>query len=483
MTTKSKTLPSVVCGAIVRSAPAGYHASTTVTDHGLRVPLLAARDVDAILAPEPRNDLAELPTQEIVNFLYAVGQNWKSSEYVRRRLYIRDLINQLGYSPEMAKLEANWIAMILSSYAGLYDIIESELGHRFILDEWIPREEAQVRAYPKGRSLHIMPGNVPFSAVVSVVRALVTKNQVIAKSSSEDPFTPVALAQSFADVDADHPVTRALSVVYWPAGEPGEAGARVIAASDVICAWGGQSAVDWAREVARPDAEVVRFGPKRSLAFVDASEAPRDAARGLAHDVCFRDQRACFSSQQAFIRPTPADLVPALSEALDNYTEILPPSAQGFDDRGARALTLAEARFLGFDCWEARDGSWAIIHCPPSFAAQHPLSRTVYLHDWPADLDPGAQVSGDTQTVALFPWAKLRDLRDAVCRAGVSRVVESGMSNVFRPGGAHDGMFPLQRLVRFASTELPSAYVTKVMTVKIEQTKFLEQDRFVEFIP
>lgn len=483
--TKKKNIPAFISGKTIRRPRGEIRRVTAPGGDELCIPILDVDSARTML--EGRTDsLVDVPIQDIVAILYGAGQNWKSSEYVRRKLYVRDLVRCLGYSEEMAKLEANWIAMILSSYASIYDIIEAELGHRYVLDDWIPREEAQIRAYPRGRSLHILPGNVPFSAAVSMVRALITKNVVVAKTSSEDPFTALALAQSFVDVDPNHPVTRAISVVHWPTGEPGEAGASVLDRTDVICAWGGQGAVDWARREARPGTEVVAFGPKRSLALVGDLKEPgqlREAARALAHDVSYRDQRACFSSQQAWLRVDPEVFLPELCKALDVYADVLPRSMHTFDDRAARALVIREARFLGYPVHEAEDDSWAVIICPPRFAAQHPLSRTLYLHRWSDDLALEEIVDAQTQTVAVFPWAELKHVRDRVCRAGASRVVECGMSNVFRPGGSHDGFFPLQRLVRFASTELPSSVFTKSVTVRIEQTKFLEQDRFVEFIP
>ncbi len=42
----------------------------------------------------------------------------------------------MGYSPEMAKLEANWISMLLCSKSALYDIVENDLSSRHIVDEW-----------------------------------------------------------------------------------------------------------------------------------------------------------------------------------------------------------------------------------------------------------------------------------------------------------------------------------------------------------
>ena len=67
----------------------------------------------------------------------------------------------------MAKNEADWIAVLLSSNYRFYDLLNVELGNWQILDNWVLREEAFVRAFPCGLALHVLPGNVPLSAVLS----------------------------------------------------------------------------------------------------------------------------------------------------------------------------------------------------------------------------------------------------------------------------------------------------------------------------
>jgi long-chain-fatty-acyl-CoA reductase len=137
-----------------------------------------------------RQMLADVPLQEILSFLNRVGKHWKSEEYSRRRIYIRQLQELLGYSPQAAAAEADRIGILLTAHARMYDIVAAELGSRFILDEWIAREEAWVRAFPRGLSVHVLPGNVPLSGVISMVRALVTKNVCIAKLSRRRSSAP-----------------------------------------------------------------------------------------------------------------------------------------------------------------------------------------------------------------------------------------------------------------------------------------------------
>ncbi|MCV5180005.1 acyl-CoA reductase, partial [Escherichia coli] len=84
-----------------------------------------------------------------------------------------------------------------------------------------------------------------------------------------------------------------------------------------------------------------------------------------------------------------------------------------------------------------------------------------------------------TQTISIFPWESSFKYRDALALKGAERIVEAGMNNIFRVGGSHDGMRPLQRLVTYISHERPSNYTAKDVAVEIEQTRFLEEDKFL----
>jgi long-chain-fatty-acyl-CoA reductase len=74
-------------------------------------------------------------------------------------------------------------------------------------------------------------------------------------------------------------------------------------------------------------------------------------------------------------------------------------------------------------------------------------------------------------------------VRDGCAIRGASRLVECGLSNIFRVGGSHDGIFPLQRMVRFVSSEISSKIRVNGINLPINQYEFLENDRFLEFIP
>jgi long-chain-fatty-acyl-CoA reductase len=455
------------------------------TDEVIHVPALDEATVDRLLA-QPRDLLADVPLHEIVAFLHNVGHNWKSKEYARRRIYERHLCRYYGYSERMAETEANWIALLLSSHYRIYDTLSAELGSWHMVDSWVAREEAYVRALPRGRALHIIPGNVPLSCVASVLRAIITKNISIVKAASDDPMTPLALALSFLDTDAVHPVAQALSVVYWKGGSEGPLEQRLLADSDVVCAWGGEPAIEWAKRNARAETEILTFGPRRSVAVIGRGGDRRKAARVLAHDVAMYDQRACFSVQRVFIEEPVDGFLEEIELAFALYATLLPKGRHDFDERAGFSLSHLEAEFSGNEVLSSDNHAWSIVVRSPDpgdAGFHHPLGRTLYVHPVANAAEVIDHVGPGVQTVAVYPSELGLSLRDALARRGVSRIVELGMNNVFRVGGAHDGMYPTQRLVRLVSMEMPASVSVKGIVVPIDQTKFLEENRFTEFIP
>ena len=475
-------LPIVIAGRRIDRTSGDDQRITTRTNQHIDLPYL-----DTVIADHleslPGDTLADVSIHEIISFLHNVGHNWKSPEYSRRRLYIRHLCKFLGYSEAMAEAEANWIAFNLSSHFRLYDSLSAELGGWQMLEDWIPNEEAYIRALPHGKVFHLVPGNVPLSSVVSIIRAIITKNVSIVKASSDDLITPITLALSFMDVDRDHPVTRSLSVVHWPGGKDEAHHRQLVASANAVCAWGATDSIEWAKRNAAPDSALLTFGPKRSLAVIGGDADLEKAARALAHDVSVYDQRACFSIQHVYYEGDTDDLMEHLAAAFENIELLLPKGEHSFDERAGVSLSRLQSDFSCSKTISSAKGAWTIIAAPAGESDIHPLGRTVYLHAINTLTEVEPYIDRHTQTVAVYPADLAIAVRDRYTRQGACRIVELGMNNIFRVGGAHDGIFPLQRLVRMASMELPSKANIKGIAIPVDQTRFLEEDRFLEFIP
>jgi acyl-CoA reductase-like NAD-dependent aldehyde dehydrogenase len=103
--------------------------------------------------------------------------------------------------------------------------------------------EIAVRAFG-ARSLHIIAGNSPVIAALTVMRNAVLRSDAIIKNPSNDPFTALAIARTMIDMAPDHPVTKHLSVAYWKGGD--ETIERELYHPrhiEKIVAWGGLASV------------------------------------------------------------------------------------------------------------------------------------------------------------------------------------------------------------------------------------------------
>lgn len=474
-----RVLPNFLCGSRVFSDTTQQIAFP----NGMILEIVVADRKILQVWSEAENFLVDLKIDEITAFLYTAGQNWKRRDYPLRQTYEHNLRLFRGYSEKAAQMEADWIALFLCSTFRLYDMLSVEFGSWQILDEWVPKEEALVKAFPVGKVLHLAPGNVPISTVVSVLRALVTKNMSLVKCSSSDPFTATALAQSFIEIDEQHPVAQSVGVTYWPTQEANSIGSEFAARADAIIAWGGEDAVRWATQYSSPEAEVLRFGPKRSVAIIGSLDEYARCAEAIALDCSLYDQGACFSTRQVFVKREELEfLLPELRRQLSKVETLVPPSMPNVDTRAIRALNRAHADLFGLHVSGSQSDSWDIILSADGTVAQHPLGRTVYITPFDAIEEVLPHISSEVQTVSVFPWAFGQGVRDRLARRKVSRIVECGMANIFRVGGTHDGMYPLSRLVRLVSNELPGSQRAKGINIPINQMEFIEYDLLLDFV-
>ncbi|MCB9664291.1 MAG: hypothetical protein H6732_09270 [Alphaproteobacteria bacterium] len=110
----------------------------------------------------------------------------------------------------------------------------------------------------------------------------------------------------------------------WIAGHAQQVGLPLVvtperaAVSDtpLVVVMGDDATVAAVRAAARPDARVLGFGHRFSLAWVDADLDPVTAAEALARDVAAHDTRGCLAPA-VVLTPAPERLLGPLSSAMD----------------------------------------------------------------------------------------------------------------------------------------------------------------------
>ncbi|KOS56697.1 acyl-CoA reductase [Rhodococcus rhodochrous] len=344
--------------------------------------------------------------------------------------------------------------------------IANELGGIDVLDGWRQIADTpsgrvhHVRAFPP-RLIHVIAGNAPGVAALSIVRGALIKGLNLIKIPSNDLFTAPAILQALAAVAPGHPVTRSFSAAYWRGGDERVEGTLFRPQFfDKLVAWGGGSTIANAQKYIGPGFELVAFDPKTSISLIgreafDSDESLARAADLAAADATLVEQQACASSRFQFVEGT--------TEQVDRYCALLRermaverPTASAAGRPLPSDLREEIEGLRGMDdfyrVWGDYSGSGVVIRSddPVDF---HPDSRTVNVVPV-SDLREGVDHANvATQTVGVFPPARKVELRDSLAAMGVQRIVNLGAAGGVEHGLPHDGFMPLTRFVRWVNDE------------------------------
>jgi hypothetical protein len=427
--------------------------------------VLEGQDIGSDLAALvwPRTELVpavDVPAAEIIDLLAAVGERLR----VDAGGFLADALAAFADTSDASR------DLLERAYANIWrafdpDLlrfqVDSELGGPQLVDGWsdvtLPNgETGHVRAFPS-RLVHVLAGNGPGVASLSIVRGALTKCVNLFKLPSNDRYTAPALLQHLAAEAPDHATTRSFSAVYWRGGD--DEVERVLLSAlwfDKIVAWGGESAIRSAARRLGPGLELVSFDPKNSISLIGAEafasdNALRAAAVAAATDATVHDQDACTASRFQFVE--------GCVEDVDRFCAVLVEElGVGREKSTARSAAVpADVRdeieaLRGLEpeyrVWGRYDGSGLVIRSdePVTF---YPSGRVVNVVPVPALGDAVSNVTVATQTVGIYPDGRRAELRDALCSAGAQRITALGRAGEMTAGLPHDGFVPMARFVKW----------------------------------
>jgi len=425
-----------------------------------------ALDLDALVwsrrEPGPASDV---PLAEIMDVLVQTGER-----------LTRDpdglLAQALDFSARTSPLPRS---LLERSYASLGRIfnrrsmqfqVDQELGGADVLDGWREITDApsgrthRTRAFPP-RLIHVIAGNAPGVAAVSVLRGALTKGVHLLKLPSNDLYSATAILRAMAAVAPDHPVTRSFSAAYWRGGDAKVEGLLFRPQFfDKLVAWGGESTIKSAKQYIGPGFELVAFDPKTSISLIgreafESDAVLADVAERAAADATIMNQQACASSRVQFVEGS--------VEQVDRYGALLQArlgveretaSACGNPLPGELRDEIDGLRDMQphYRVWGGYEGKGLVIRSeePVDF---HPDGRVVNVVPVESLAAAVHYANVATQTVGVYPLSRKVELRDALAAAGAQRVVELGKAIAFEVGISHDGFYPLQRFVRWVNDE------------------------------
>lgn len=427
-------------------------------------------------------DLHETPIAEIIDLLAELGQ----------RLVLDD--NPLLQESFRLALAAGGLAEPI--LRGVYDALPHmfdadslrQLADKTIglayLDGWVPGEGAyastSIRAVGT-RQLHITAGNVPVVAALTVVRAGLTKSDVLIKSPSNDPLTANAIARTLIDLAPDHPLTKHIAVAYWKGGDEVMDG-QVVRTSriDKITAWGGMSSVRHIQKFLQPGIDLTALNPKYSMSMIGretfASDAAMDeAAVGLATIAGFYNQTACANTRIVYVESdTDEDSIEQVIDLgrrmVSAFAKLPPLLSTPFTQRNRELEAEMEAVALEDDFYHVEgdtlNGGFVVSKFNDRVEFFDKLNNRV-VNFVPVDdlMDVLKWCDDTTQTVGIYPESIRAKVRDRFALAGVQRLVPlaggdpmtvyAGMHHM-PPGSPHDGIEPMRRSVRWVVDMPPS---------------------------
>jgi hypothetical protein len=422
--------------------------------------------------PSRLRDVHELKFGEIVDYLAEVGRHLvlESNAHLQEALEYSSHWSDM--TPPLIRSSFEVLPTLFEPDA-IRELADATIGIPY-LQGWVPRRmadgrTASIRAMG-ARAVHIIAGNSPVIAALSVIRNAVARSDAVIKTPSNDPLTALAIARTMIDVAPQHPITRHLSVAYWKGGDT-EVEEALYQPRNIekIIAWGGFASVTHVLRYVQPGLELISLDPKRSATIIGAeafesAQTLQDVAGRLAADIGALNQLGCVNARVVYVASGTDDAglsrLSSLGEAVYEQLQALPESvstkAKWFDPELRAKLDALRSSPEFYRVIGGRDGEGAIVVSqldePVEFhrSLSGRVANLVPV-DEPADAVP--TVNGWTQTIGIYPESLKHSLRDALGLHGAQRLVSLGYAadpNVALP---QDAIEPMRRMVRWIVDE------------------------------
>ncbi len=288
--------------------------------------------------------LAEMSQAEIVSTLAVVARRWRDPDYPLRR----DAERWQEPFP---------FAMVQVSLDALLDSLSPEELWRLIDTENV----RDTVGYPVIG--HVIAGNTPLLAWVSVIRALLVRSASFVKLPS-GPSAQWGRIFHQMLMDVSPQLSECVYLAYWPGGTT-ELDAALCRGAGLLMAHGNDGTIRALQALCPANTPLIGYGHRVSFGLVPQGQGTREVADGFARDVLLYDQGGCLSPQTIFVEGDweeatafAAQLAEALAQAAARYP--LPVRA------GRAAMTVREARLLarmeeGNALWEDPNLRWTVI--------------------------------------------------------------------------------------------------------------------------
>lgn len=425
--------------------------------------------------PSLMADLYEQDLDQIVDYLVDLGKhlNFADNEHLQQAFELSRATS--GLSESILRFHYERMPRLFNREE-LYHMVTRSVGREY-LDGWveqpgslIPGVTARTRAFG-ARCVHVIAGNAPVVAILTVIRHALTRSDTIIKAPSNDPLTSMALARTMIDFAPDHPITRHLSVAYWKGGNEAVE-SRIFDPRKVekLVAWGGFDSVKHITKYLQPGLDLVTLDPKLSGTIIGREAFADDAtlgsvARRLALDVGAQNQEACVSARVVYVQSgTDAEglarcerLARLTFEAVQKLPATLSTPHKAFDPALKEEIDSVKLIDDDYTVFGGRSNEGAIIVSKDGA----PVSFSRILGCRVGNLVPIDEVdtavrsvNAYTQTIGIFPESLKHALRDKLAYQGAQRLVSLGGAATLQHNlDRQDAIEPIRRIVKWVTEE------------------------------
>ncbi|MHB8691600.1 MAG: acyl-CoA reductase [Solirubrobacteraceae bacterium] len=423
----------------------------------------------ALVLRDPRalSDLQALPFDAIVEFLAAVGERLRldATDHLKTALAASEPFSDM--TAPLVKASFEQIPTLFTPEA-VREHAEQTIGIEY-LEGWVPRvlkdgRQVTIKAFG-ARTVHVIAGNSPLIAAMSIIRNAICRSDAVIKLPSNDLLTALAIARTMAELDAEHPVTKHLSVAYWKGGDQ-VFEERLYQPSFVekIIAWGGFASVTHVLRYVQPGLELIALDPKRSATIIGpeafaSEDALQQVARKAATDVGALNQLGCVNARVIFVAAEPEDakrLGQAIYEQLGQLPEQVSTKAKRFDPELKAQLDGLRASPDFYRVIGGADGEGAVVVSQldePVEFHRRLSGRVANIVPVPDVREALQHVNAYTQTVGIYPESLKHELRDELALSGAQRLVSLGHAADASVVLPQDAIEPVRRMVKWIVDE------------------------------
>ncbi|CAN5772141.1 acyl-CoA reductase [soil metagenome] len=457
---------------------AAYHLPDTtrarelivIAEHdGVRAlaPALTATDIGAICRSltNAQLQLTRMPVDRVIRAVDEAARRLLDPAEPMRHQALAGITAITGYAPAMAalvldRMAADWTA------EPLRELVEAELGGAAAIESFVRTATGtRARAVAPALGIHVLAGNVPGVGVTSVVRALLVRSAVLAKSAVGEPVLTPVFARLLADADAD--VGACVAATWWAGGDC-DIEEAVLEHAGMVIHYGSADAIASLSDRAGTG---VRFGehvPRISCAICrpvsggDYEAAAADVARAVA----IFDQQGCVSPQIVYVIGSSDDARTFAARGAAALERIQPELPRGrISDAEAAAIrdlrTSAEFGAYGgrtTDLWQGDDMSFTVVLSDDSRFEGTCLNRSLLVKPAASvhEVIEAARPFGRLlQTVGLagFATTDRDDVAIRLTAIGATRITSIAAMPWPPVTWQHDGRGPLTELVRWTTLE------------------------------